>query len=81
MKDNKDDYWQDVENKKLDSNLLKNEFAESELSFDVSSIKKHRRNFLKLMGFTFSAFPLSSCRRSCALSDQTKSRWIERPDD
>jgi len=57
------EYWQDVENKKLDSEYLKSEFQENELSFDISDSRKNRRDFLKIMGFSFSALPLASCLR------------------
>lgn len=58
------EYWQDIENKTLDPEVLKSEFADGELSFDIGSVKKSRRSFLKTMGFSFSAMPLlSSCLR------------------
>lgn len=52
-------YWQDVENKILDPKVLANEFAEDE--FDSFSVKKTRRNFLKIMGFSVTALPLTGC--------------------
>ena len=48
-----DGYWQDVENKVLDSKVLSQEFADGE--FDSFSVQKTRRNFLKIMGFSVSA--------------------------
>ncbi len=54
-----DGYWQDVENKVLDSKSLKQEFADNE--FDSFSVQKTRRNFLKIMGFSVSALPLTGC--------------------
>ena len=57
--DQKDAYWQDVENKVLDPKALSNEFAEDE--FDSFSVKKTRRNFLKIMGFSVTALPLTGC--------------------
>lgn len=56
-------YWQDVENKVLDPEYLKSEFAESELQFEVTDAKKNRRDFLKVMGFSFTALPMASCLR------------------
>jgi anaerobic selenocysteine-containing dehydrogenase len=55
--DNK--YWQDVENKVLDPKELRQEFKDDE--FDSFSVTKSRRNFLKIMGFTVTAMPLSGC--------------------
>ncbi len=63
MKKNNTTYWQDVENKVLDPEHLKSEFGEGELQFDIGSIKKDRRSFLKVMGFSFTAIPLASCMR------------------
>jgi len=56
-------YWQDVENKVIDPEVLKSEFAEGELHFDIGSIKKSRRSFLQIMGFSFTALPLTGCFR------------------
>lgn len=56
---NKDQYWQDVENKVLDPKVLNNEFAEED--FDSFSVKKNRRSFLKIMGFSVTALPLTGC--------------------
>lgn len=52
-------YWQDVENKVLDPKTLKQEFVDGE--FDSFSISKNRRSFLKIMGFSVSALPLTGC--------------------
>lgn len=52
-------YWQDVENKVLDPKKLNKEFEDGE--FDSFSIKKNRRSFLKIMGFSVSALPLTGC--------------------
>lgn len=57
MNDDLLEYWQDVENKKPE---IQGEFGQ-ELNFDIGSIKKSRRNFLKIMGFSFSSLPLASC--------------------
>lgn len=57
------EYWQDVENKVLDKEYLKSEFQEGDLQFDISSVSKNRRDFLKIMGFSFTAMPLTSCLR------------------
>ena len=54
-------YWQDVEKKKLDPEELKSEFKEGELSFDIGDNSKSRRDFLKIMGFSFAATSLTSC--------------------
>lgn len=62
---NKDnEYWQDVDCKQLSKEHLSSEFGENELSFDIGSIKKTRRSFLSVMGFSFTALPLvSSCMK------------------
>lgn len=52
-------YWQDVENKVLPKEQLANEFSKDE--FDSFSVEKTRRNFLKIMGFSVSALPLTGC--------------------
>jgi molybdopterin-containing oxidoreductase family iron-sulfur binding subunit len=54
-----DGYWQDVENKVLDPKDLSNEFTEDE--FDSFSVKKSRRSFLKIMGYSVTALPLAGC--------------------
>jgi Fe-S-cluster-containing dehydrogenase component/anaerobic selenocysteine-containing dehydrogenase len=54
-----DGYWQDVENKILPKKDLTQEFADDE--FDSFSVQKTRRNFLKIMGFSVSALPLTGC--------------------
>lgn len=56
-KENK--YWQDVENKVLDPQHLRQEFKDDE--FDSFSVTKTRRNFLKIMGFTVSTMPMAGC--------------------
>lgn len=53
------EYWQDVSNKTLSPEVLKQEFAEE--TFDSFSIKKSRRNFLKIMGFSVTALPMTGC--------------------
>ena len=53
------EYWQDVENKVLDKKFLSQEFSDDE--FDSFSVKKNRRSFLKIMGFSVSALPLTGC--------------------
>lgn len=50
-------YWQDVENKLPEAGI--HEFPEGE--FDSFSVKKDRRSFLKIMGFSVSALPLTGC--------------------
>ena len=55
----KEQYWQDVENKTLAPEYLKAEFQENELSFEVTDSKKNRRDFLKVMGFSFTALPMT----------------------
>jgi molybdopterin-containing oxidoreductase family iron-sulfur binding subunit len=55
----KDQYWQDVENKVLDPKALSQEFTETE--FDSFSVKKSRRSFLKIMGYSVTALPLTGC--------------------
>lgn len=52
------EYWQDVENKVVSKAELM-EFPEGE--FDNFSVKKTRRNFLKIMGYSVSALPLTGC--------------------
>lgn len=52
-------YWQDVESKAIDPKLLRDEFKEGEIG--AVSPEKTRRDFLKIMGFSFSVLPLSSC--------------------
>lgn len=54
-----DGYWQDVENKVLDPKDLKKEFQDGE--FDSFSVEKSRRSFLKIMGFSVTALPLTGC--------------------
>jgi Fe-S-cluster-containing dehydrogenase component/anaerobic selenocysteine-containing dehydrogenase len=53
------EYWQDVENKVLDPKTLSQEFPDGE--FDSFSITKSRRSFLKIMGFSVTALPLTGC--------------------
>jgi hypothetical protein len=59
----KNTYWQDVENKELDPEFLQSEFNKSELHFDIGTAQKDRRSFLKIMGFSFTTLPLVSCMR------------------
>lgn len=54
-----DGYWQDVENKVLDPKVADKEFADGE--FDSFSVEKSRRSFLKIMGFSVTALPLTGC--------------------
>lgn len=54
-----DGYWQDVEKKVLTKKELTQEFSDNE--FDSFSVQKTRRNFLKIMGFSVSALPLTGC--------------------
>jgi molybdopterin-containing oxidoreductase family iron-sulfur binding subunit len=53
------EYWQDVENKVLDPKALDKEFPDGE--FDSFSVEKSRRSFLKIMGFSVTALPLTGC--------------------
>lgn len=52
-------YWQDVENKVQDPETLNKEFQDGE--FDSFSVEKSRRSFLKIMGFSVTALPLTGC--------------------
>jgi len=52
-------YWQDVENKVLDKKFLSQEFSDDE--FESFSVQKNRRSFLKIMGFSVAALPLTGC--------------------
>lgn len=54
-----DGYWQDVEQKVQDPEVLKQEFQDGD--FDTMTVEKSRRSFLKIMGFSVSALPLASC--------------------
>ena len=54
-------YWQDVHQKALSEDELKNEFMESEQDRFVAV--KSRRSFLQIMGFSVSALPLASCMK------------------
>jgi hypothetical protein len=56
---NGDGFWQDVENKVLDPEVLNKEFPDGE--FDSFSVEKSRRSFLKIMGFSVTALPLTGC--------------------
>lgn len=59
---NLENYWQDVENKTQDAGILKEEFPEG--TYTVGITEKSRRDFLKIMGFSFSVIPLaSSCKK------------------
>lgn len=55
-------FWQDIHNKELDPELTKGEFKEGE--FDSFSIIKNRRDFLKIMGFSFTMLPMAACTKS-----------------
>ncbi len=52
-------YWQDVENKVQDQEKVDKEFKDDE--FDSFSVEKSRRSFLKIMGFSVTALPLTGC--------------------
>lgn len=51
-------YWQDIEYKNVSPAEMQ-EFSDGE--FDSFSVKKTRRNFLKIMGYSVSALPLTGC--------------------
>lgn len=53
--------WQDIHNKVLETSENKDEFREGE--FDSFSVVKNRRDFLKIMGFSFTLIPLASCTK------------------
>lgn len=57
-----DSYWQDIHTKDIDTAVLKKEFTEGE--FDSFSVVKNRRDFLKVMGFSFTILPLAACTKS-----------------
>lgn len=57
------EYWQDVEDKSLDEEYLKNEFHNHDSDFQIGGVRKSRRSFLKIMGFSFTAMPMVSCMR------------------
>jgi len=54
-------YWQDIHNKVLDPAINKDEFTEGE--FDSFSVVKGRRDFLKIMGFSFTLLPMAACTK------------------
>lgn len=54
-------YWQDIHQKSLSGSSNKDEFKEGE--FDSFSTKKNRRDFLKIMGFSFTMLPMASCTK------------------
>lgn len=54
-------YWQDIHQKILDSSENKDEFKEGE--FESFSIVKNRRDFLKIMGFSFTMLPMAACTK------------------
>ncbi|MCK6596207.1 MAG: 4Fe-4S dicluster domain-containing protein, partial [Bacteriovoracaceae bacterium] len=54
-------YWQDIHQKILDPKINKAEFTEGE--FDSFSVQKSRRDFLKIMGFSFTMLPMASCTK------------------
>lgn len=54
-------YWQDIHEKVLDPKINKDEFKEGE--FDSFSTQKNRRDFLKIMGFSFTMLPMASCTK------------------
>ncbi len=54
-------YWQNIHQKDLDSTENKDEFKEGE--FDSFSVAKNRRDFLKIMGFSFTMLPMASCTK------------------
>lgn len=54
-------YWQDIHRKDIDSQELKDEFKEGD--FDSFSVVKNRRDFLKIMGFSFTVLPMAACTK------------------
>lgn len=54
-------YWQDIHEKVLDPKINKDEFKEGE--FDSFSTQKNRRDFLKIMGFSFTMLPMAACTK------------------
>ena len=56
-----ENYWQDVHQKVLDPAINKDEFKEGE--FDSFSVVKNRRDFLKIMGFSFTMLPIAACTK------------------
>ncbi len=59
--DNETSYWQDIHQKELDPKINKDEFKEGE--FDSFSTQKSRRDFLKIMGFSFTMLPMAACTK------------------
>lgn len=55
------EYWQDIHQKVLDPKINKDEFKEGE--FDSFSVVKNRRDFLKIMGFSFTMLPMAACTK------------------
>lgn len=55
-------YWKDVEDKDYKPVTGKEEYTE-ELFNQFTEVSKNRRSFLKLMGFSITALPLTSCIR------------------
>jgi molybdopterin-containing oxidoreductase family iron-sulfur binding subunit len=55
-------YWQDVHRKEIIPGEFKDEFREGE--FDSFSVVKGRRDFLKIMGFSFTMLPVAACTKS-----------------
>ncbi len=55
------EYWQDIHQKVLDPKINKSEFKEGE--FDSFSVVKNRRDFLKIMGFSFTMLPMAACTK------------------
>ena len=55
-------HWQDVHHKQIITGQYKDEFKEGE--FDSFSIVKGRRDFLKIMGFSFTMLPIAACTKS-----------------
>lgn len=60
-KNNSEHYWQDIHQKVLDPAVNKDEFREGE--FDSFSVVKGRRDFLKIMGFSFTMLPMAACTK------------------
>jgi molybdopterin-containing oxidoreductase family iron-sulfur binding subunit len=58
-------FWQDIHQKEFEPGELKHEFVEGE--FDSFSVVKNRRNFLKVMGFSFTLLPMASCSKGTVM--------------
>lgn len=59
------EYWQDVEDKSLENVDLSEEFPEG--TYTMGMVRKSRRDFLKIMGFSLSVLPMAtSCKKISA---------------